>query len=235
MLRNTLITVAVLLTAGSAPAFYLFLAPRVAGDSQLALAAGDRPHADEIIETGPFAAAKLQFLDADGKLSAATFDVSPGALLCPKATPGRVVAVLATCEYGVVTRGGPPVFVVHHAKHVARPSGNPTVGDPDRQRAGIVTAIAGMPLEISPVADGSELKFRVTTDGKPRDGLDVQVLVPGEKIARVVKTDATGTTPAFAPNGEYAVKCSWSAATDGEFVGRKYKTVRHYATLVTTW
>jgi hypothetical protein len=195
LLRITWATFVLLSVPAPSPAFFLFLAPAGPSDPQLKLTAGDRPGPEEKVSADVFSGAKIDRLTPDGS------------------------AAVATLEYGVVTRGGPAVFVVHHARFVARPSENPTPGT--------------RPLEITPVASGSQVAFRVTAQGSPRAGVEVAVWVPGEKAARAVKTDDTGTTPGFAKPGEYSVRCTVTETRDGEFEGRKYSQVRHHATLVT--
>ena len=215
MLRIIWAAIILLSLAGPTPAFFLFLCPAPSPEAQLKLTAGDRLNADEKLNAEVFSGAKVEFLAPDGTRTPADLGTKAGA----KLDPTRAAAVLATAEYGVVTRGGPAVFVVHHAKFVAVPSENPPLGN--------------QPLEITPVRSGSQVSFRVTARGTPKPGVDVAVWVPGEKAARAVKTDANGTTPAFAPAGDYSARCTATEAQEGEFVGRKYTHVRHHATLVT--
>lgn len=215
LLRITCTTIAMLTFVSSAPAFFLFLGPVSPAEPQLMLFAGDRPKAEEKVSTDAFTGAKVQILAPDGSLSSSNL----GPNSSPKLDPTRVSAVMATVEYGVITRGASPMFVVHHAKFVAKPSEKPTLG--------------GQALEITPIVRGSEVCFRVTSQGNAKAGVDVSVWVLGEKSARAVRTDETGTTPGFKQMGEYSVRCSTIEKQDGEHVGRKYGQVRHYATLVT--
>jgi hypothetical protein len=125
-------------------------------------------------------------------------------------------------EYGVVERGqAEPVLIVHHP----RVGLGPVPAAPRR-------SADPQALEITPLARSGGLAFVVTAAGKPVGSAQVVVQVPEEKRPRVVQTSADGTTPTFEKAGRYSARVYRVEPKAGEFKGRAYKQVRHYATLV---
>ncbi|AWM40362.1 Nickel uptake substrate-specific transmembrane region [Gemmata obscuriglobus] len=136
--------------------------------------------------------------------------------------PEAPAVVFGTTEAGVTQRGDdPPLLSFYYPKVV--------VGDPFAK--GLT---AGTALELVPVKDGGKVRFQVLVAGKPVEGVEVTVGLPGETEEKspVVKTDKDGLTESFAAKGRYCVAARRAEAKPGEFAGKKYSAVRHTATLV---
>src|SRR5262249_4528300 len=75
--------------------------------------------------------------------------------------------------------------------------------------------------------------FEVVWDGKPLPEAQVVVLVPGKEKPAELKADKDGafTVPA-SQGGLYGIRARHIQDRAGEEDGKKYKEVRHYATLV---
>jgi uncharacterized GH25 family protein len=160
--------------------------------------------------------------DAEGKDAKLTLEKVDGNYFRGKFT-GKPVVVFGTTEAGVVQRGdAEPVLAWYYAKVI--------VGDPFTKVAG---AGKGIPLDIVPVREGKTVRFLVLSDGKPAEGIDVTVVVPGgDEGGQAVKSDKDGMTTGFADTGRYCVAARRTEEKPGEAGGKKYTAVRHTATLV---
>jgi uncharacterized GH25 family protein len=218
MIRGWLCVVCVALAVGQAQAHFLYLVPGDGSSSAVRVVFGDtmKPDADEppaVVRDGVFSC-----VAGSGQASPLKPIVNEHDFTLMPST--GAVGVCGTVEYGVALRGqDEPVLIVYHAS-AALADRKPTNGGKDRV------------LEIAPVVRPEGVAFAVMSNGKPVVSADVVVEVPGEKRPRAVKTDAKGMTPAFEPPGTYSARTSWLEDRAGEFRGRSYKQVRHYATLV---
>lgn len=160
--------------------------------------------------------------DADGKDAKLTLEKGEGNYFRAKLT-SKPVVVFGTTETGVVQRGdSEPVLAWYYPKVV--------IGDPFGKAGEIGKAAL---LEIIPVRDGENVRFKVLAAGKPAEGVDVTVVVPGgDEDGQAVKTDKDGLTGSFADRGRYCAAARQTVEKPGEFGGKKYTTVRHTATLV---
>ncbi len=206
----------------SAQAHYFFVLPAEQPQAPLRLILSDGPQVDAAAQVDP-GSAKFQAVGPAGQ--ATPLQLQPGGegwLALP--VSADVKEVFGIIEYGVVLRGEPePVLIVHHSRAVlaSLKPGESAPGPHNDQ-----------PLEVSPVVRSGRAAFRVTASGKPLGAAGVVVYAPEEKRPRAVKTDADGVTPAFERAGTYAARSWWTEDRAGEFQGRPYKQVRHYATLV---
>jgi uncharacterized GH25 family protein len=149
-----------------------------------------------------------------------------------KATmPSEIVReVGAVCHYGVVQRGrGEPFLLNYYAKTF--------VGMEDWVHPSALFGKAWdkLPLEIVPVLPKrGDPRLRVLWHGKPQADAEVVLLAPGVEDNVEVRTDKDGLFPLTAPKkgGFYGLRVLHKEAQEGEWKGKKYKEVRHYATLV---
>jgi hypothetical protein len=135
--------------------------------------------------------------------------------------------VAGVCRYGVVKRGeGDPFLLVYYPKTYVRRSGDDPFPEPKGKDAGRLA------LEIVPVVKERDT-YVLLWQGKPLPGAEVAVLRLGESQAREDRTDARGRLTLHADRaGVYGVRARHVEASEGEVEGKKYKEVRHYATLV---
>jgi hypothetical protein len=135
--------------------------------------------------------------------------------------------VAGVCRYGVVRRGREePFLLVYYPKTYARLSaaeGLPHCKGEAEER---------LALDITPV-EKDERTCVVRWHGKPLPGADVVVVTLGETKAQSMKTDGQGRiTLAGDKQGIYGIRARHVEGREGEEGGKKYKEVRHYATLV---
>lgn len=99
-------------------------------------------------------------------------------------------------------------------------------------RAGRTDPRAVLPLEIAPVAAGSD-RFVLSRDGKPVPGADVRVITP-EKWSKVIKTDAQGQV-AVPPMGKGRYLLSATQKDEGAFDTPQGKVAVLHRTATTTF
>jgi uncharacterized GH25 family protein len=205
-----------LLAAAAAQGHFTFVVPEPGGASVKVIFSDDlKP--DTAVNVEKIADTKLTVRDASGKETPVTLTKGDG---CYTATvPGtgdRVVS--GVTEYGVLQKGdAKPFRLVYHPRAL--------IGSPQ------VSAAATEKLVILPEKTGGKVRFRVVTEGKPLADAEVSVIAPdGKKHA--AKTDKDGLTQTFDAPGRYGVVARLSEMKSGEYAGRKYEEVRHYATLV---
>jgi uncharacterized GH25 family protein len=159
---------------------------------------------------------------ADGKDAKLTTEKGDGNFYKAK-LGGKPAVVFGATETAVTQReGADPTLTTYYPKTV--------LGDPFAKTAEVGQAV---PLELVPVKDGAQVRFKLLAGGKPVGGVEVTVGVPGqEEEADPVKTDKDGLTPAFAESGRYSVAARQVDDKPGELDGKKYKAVRRIATLV---
>ena len=130
--------------------------------------------------------------------------------------------VEATCDYGVVSRGGESFLLQYDARHVDLARGDELAK---------AIALKSLPLDVlANVKDGS-LVLNVQFDGKPAADAELLAVLPsGDE--RDLKLDATGAARIDdAAAGDYAFRARVVQKTPGERDGKKYDEVRHYSTL----
>jgi hypothetical protein len=129
--------------------------------------------------------------------------------------------VFGSVEYGVVQRGDAlPFLLLYHAKAV--------LGDVPTK---IITLGESTPAELVPHITNGQLRFKALAGGKPVVDTEVTVLTANGDRSKL-KTNSEGMTPALSGVGRYGAWFRVSANAKGEFKGKKYEEVRHYATVV---
>jgi uncharacterized GH25 family protein len=204
-----------LLAAAVARGHFPFVVPEPGGTSAKVIFSDDL-NPDTAVAIEKIAETKLVVRDAGGKELPVELKKGDGFYLATLPGSGdRVVS--GTTEYGVMQKGdAKPFRLVYHPRALI---GNSKVA-----------AAAAEKLVIVPEATGGKVRFRVVTEGKPLADAEVTVIVGGKK--NPAKTDKDGLTPAFEATGRVGVVTRLSEAKGGEYAGKKYEEVRHYATLV---
>lgn len=208
--------------AGPTYGHFYFVLPGGEPGASAKLVIGDGPAPDPSAARDYGRPESFRAVTKSGRVAPLTVDTGDGSL---RATgQGEDAAeVFGSVVIGVVKRGQvEPVLVVHHPR---------AVFDID-SRGAIATDAKDLPaLSVRPVAAGGSVSFVVSAKGKPQAQADVTVYEPGESRPRTVKTGANGVTPAFSKPGKYAARVYWLEPNPGEYQGRKYAAVRHYATV----
>lgn len=126
-------------------------------------------------------------------------------------------------DYGVLARGDETFLLKYHAKSL--PS-----SDPKSWRA--AANPTQLPLEIVPSSASGKTVLTVLWHGKPVAGSTVTVTGPGiEKKLEATSDDKGEVTFDLKSPGLFSVRAKQSEAIKGEFEGKAYGSVRHYATL----
>lgn len=131
------------------------------------------------------------------------------------------------CQYGVIQKGNSePFLLCYYAK---APLGQ---GEETSSKSISSAPWERLALEIVPVENKEPRQFRVLWQGKPLPGAEVMILEPGREKGQEVKTDGTGSF-AFTPtkSGLHGIRARHVEPREGELAGKKYREVRHYATL----
>jgi uncharacterized GH25 family protein len=140
--------------------------------------------------------------------------------------PNASTSILAgVCRYGVLQRGkSEPFLLMYYPKAllISAMLATPTFHE----------ACERLPLEILPVKNKAGT-FRVLWRGKPLADAEVVVLAPGTDKSAKKKTSEKGLFKLdLAAQGAYGLRVRHTEMKEGESDGKKYKSVRHYATLV---
>jgi len=137
--------------------------------------------------------------------------------------------VTGVCKYGVFQRGeSDPMLLNYYPKTI--------VGLPLRGASPALLSQTTelLPLEIVPVLEKGDRAVRVLWQGKPLEGAEVVVLLPGEdKKPLEGKTDKDGlfSLEKVQAGGFVGIRARNTEQKEGELEGKKYKAIRHYATL----
>jgi uncharacterized GH25 family protein len=144
----------------------------------------------------------------------------------PKTQDGSAL-IAGVCEYGVVSKSKDgPYLVMYYPKTVLLP------GPLTDQQSWLLQRTETLPLEIVPIL-GKQPKGKVLWHGKPVAGTEVVLLPSGVKDPIELKTDDNGQFDFAAPkaSGVYGARARYIEPREGELGGKKFKEVRHYATI----
>ncbi len=147
-----------------------------------------------------------------------------GAWTVPIATANpntKASCVEATCDYGVITRGGSTFLLQYYARHLPE-------GAVNSKNA---PSPAAFPLNVAARQDNDAIVINVDFQDKP--AADAQLFVTGpDRVEQEVKVDANGSARIEKPTaGAYAIRAGLYQKTPGEHDGKKYDEVRHWSTL----
>ena len=205
-----------------AAAHYVFVLPSKDATT-VSVVMSDELAVDEEVGIEKIATLKLTCRDSAGKEM--PVELKTGKHELTGAIPGSGPRVLfGSVPYGVMTgKDSKSYLLAYHPKAVigAAAADKVTVGNK-------------LPVELTPVASGSEFAFVLTAGDKPLAEVEVTVIKPDGKSEKV-KTDKAGKTTTFPAKGRYGAWARHADAKAGESDGKKYDETRHYATLVVTY
>jgi hypothetical protein len=221
-----------LVLAGAAPAraHFLWVLPGDAGAAKVRVVFSDAPRPDDPALLKKVAGAEINWRgpDVDGGWPVGLEKAIVGKDALEAAVPGRGVREVAVvCHYGVTQHGKSEPFLLHYyAKGflgLELAAGRP----PDL----VFRPWEVMDLEIVPLKKDDAV--RVLWKGGPLAGAEVVLLVPGADKPVTTKTDEQGLVrlPRRSAGGVFGVRARHVENTAGEFGGKAYKEVRHYATM----
>ncbi len=175
---------------------------------------------DENIDVSKLAKTTLTVRDAVGKETALTLEKGKHELIVEVPGKGNRL-IFGTTDMGVLQKGdSKPILLKYYPKAI--------VGTPE----GLGTVGKAAPVEVVPAIKEGKVRFQVLVKGKPAEGLEVTIMVPGVEKSEKTKTDKEGFTGPFAAKGRYGVWTRYIQTVSGEVGGKKYEEIRHYATLV---
>jgi hypothetical protein len=136
--------------------------------------------------------------------------------------------VAGVCRYGVVKRGeGEPFLLIYYPKTYVRRSADDPFPQPRGKDA------KRLDLEIVPVEKVRDT-YVLQWQGSHLPAAPVTLLRPGETKGRELGTGPGGRFTLDAEQGGvHGIRALHVEPKEGEFDGKTYKEVRHYATLVT--
>ncbi len=217
-MKRWILSLAVLVLAG-APVFahFVWIVPNAAKRTQAQVILSETLEPDEGVPIAKVASTKLAVRDRTGKVS--DLALEKGEHACTVELPKTDFdAIGGVCLYGVMQRGeGKPFMLAYYPKLLGH---KVEAGKPWDK----------LPLEIVPLSGD---QFQVTFEGKPVPEAQVVVVVPGGESKEPIKTDAKGEFKLLIEKpGLYGVRARHSEKKSGEYEGKKFEEVRHYATLV---
>lgn len=126
-------------------------------------------------------------------------------------------------NYGVITKGGEAFLLKYFAKTYASPLSGTWSEVSNKEH---------LPLEIVPVAQGSDVSFRVHWQGAPLPNSTVTIVGPGISDKLEGTTDEHGKFTCQLPQaGQFSIRAKHSEATAGQHNEQEFKSVRCYSTL----
>jgi hypothetical protein len=225
MWRYTLALAAGVLAAATARAHFIWIVPEASKPAAKVVFSDtlepDRPEfLDKITQLETFVCG------SGGKAVPVRWTKGDDALLLTVSGQGPQV-VGGVCKYGIFARGNAePFLLMYYPKALV----NGTLGN----GPGVLEeACARLPLEILHVKGQPAGVFEVRWQGQPAAESEVVVVAPGKEKHTELKTDKGGrfVIQDFKP-GLYGIRAVHTEQMAGEHEGKKYKGVRHYATLV---
>jgi uncharacterized GH25 family protein len=223
--RWTLGLVVAVLAAATARAHFIWIVPEASKPAaKVVFSDSLEPDRPEFLEK--ITQMEMFVRGPDGKAVPLRWTKGDDALLVTVAGKGPQI-VGGVCKYGIFARGNAePSLLMYYPKALV----GGTLGD---GTAALEEACAGLPLEIVRVKGQPEGVFEVRWQGKAVAEAEVVVMAPGKQKHDELKADKDGrfTIPESKP-GLYGIRALHTEKTAGEHDGKKYKGVRHYATLV---
>lgn len=207
------------LMVGMADAHFVFVVPDKAGSTATVVFSEDLG-ADDAVAIAKISGLKLTLRDAAGKDIPVSHKAEEHSLRAPLPGSGPRV-VFGSIDYGVLEKGkSPPYLLAYHPKAIigAVPAKQLVIDEK-------------LPAELVPIAEKGSIRFQLLGRGEPVTDADVTVLKP-DRTKMKLKTGKDGTTPAVEGSGRFGAWARYTEAKAGEYGGKKYTEVRHYATLV---
>ncbi|VTS00273.1 DUF4198 domain-containing protein [Tuwongella immobilis] len=214
----------VLLLTAPLMGHFVYIVP--ASNESVKVIFSDSMEPDTNVSIEKIAASKVMIAQA-GKLKPAEWTLKKDEGYYEVQVPGdgsRVV--LANTDYGVFQRGtNQPIRLQYHSRTILGPLPAPEE----------LTFAKEQPLELIPQVVEGKLTFRALLNGKPLAKAEYAVMAPESERALAQTTDAQGFTAKFEKGGTYSARVLFVDAKPGEFQGKAYNELRHYATVVYTW
>ena len=130
-------------------------------------------------------------------------------------------ALVAKCEYGVISRGGKTMLLNYYAKRLeAKPETLKAFARADT-----------LPLDVVPSISGDKVELTVLWQGKPAAASEVVIAFPVGGDEKLKTDDAGKLIFTTKKPGVYAIRAKWVNAAAGEKDGHKYDSESHYCTL----
>ncbi|HEY2827010.1 MAG TPA: DUF3386 family protein [Pirellulales bacterium] len=134
----------------------------------------------------------------------------------------KSACIEATCDYGVVSRGGSTFLLQYSARHLPAGTGGELRN---------VANHSSIPLEVNARQKNNELAISIQFDKKPTTDAQLFVIGPDNE-ERELKLDSNGNAQIEkAAPGNYAIRAGLYQKISGERDGKKYDEVRHWSTL----
>jgi uncharacterized GH25 family protein len=221
-----------LVTAAALPvrAHFIWVLPPDDKDKKTArVVFSDTPRPDDAELLKKITKAEAFARGADGKTVALKHAEGKQSLgvAAPDDKPYAIGVVL---QYGVTQRGDDPAFLLNY---YAKGYTGLNRGKPDQDF--IINIVdkpwEKLPLEIIPPV-GSKRQAQIFWQGKPTGDVEVTLYLPGQEKSVELKTDKDGSFRLEDPKvgGLYGIRARYVEKREGEFDGKKYKEIRHYAT-----
>jgi uncharacterized GH25 family protein len=126
-------------------------------------------------------------------------------------------------EYGVTARGNETFLLKYHAK--CHPSPKP-------QTWQTINKTDQLPLEIVARMNGEQIVLTILWQGKPLNDSTVTVVGPGIESKLEATSNQQGEVSfGLKSSGLYSIRAKHTEATPGEWYGKAFSSIRHYATL----
>jgi uncharacterized GH25 family protein len=227
MKRFASLTVALLLLAAPVRAHFLWIVPDEPADGKPAthiIFSDDlNPGAADLLKKVAKTEAYARNLDL--KTTDLKLTEDKNVLRVGVKEKGQVLG--AVCKYGVFQKGNDePALIYYYAKSYA---GEDLKKPPPDN---LMKPWDKLALEIVPLVEEKKT-VQVLWQGKPLAGAEVVLLVPGDDKPVQGMTDKDGLYKVVNPkaNGVYGIRALYTEKTAGEYDGKKYNLIRHYATL----
>jgi hypothetical protein len=217
-----------LLLAVAAPVrghFVWILPPQKAGQpARVVFSDGPWPDRPELLKK--IASTELFFVDARGQTTPVKLSENKDAFDATLSSGAGAGWLGGICRYGVTQRGqAEPFLLLYYPKTVVG-----TGADGRAMHKALEPVCDKLPLQ---VVAGEGHAVRVLWQGKPLSGAEVAVSMPGQEKPVEGKTDANGNFALQKPaaDGLIGIRVGHVENAAGELDGKKYKSVKHYATL----
>ena len=215
-----------------ARAHFIWVLPPEGNDLKTAhIVFSDTPKPDDAELLKKISKAEVFALGVDGKPVA--LKLADGKQAFAVATDAGPHAVGVVLHYGVTQRGDEPPFLLNY--YAKGYTGIQAKEKPAKEFVDnvLLKTWDKLPLDIVPIK-GPKGQAKVVWQGKPVADVEIALYVPGKDKPVEEKTDKDGLFDLEEPMGSglYGIRARYVEKKEGELDGKKYKEVRHYATLV---
>jgi len=222
MIPRFLSMLAALAMATAAQAHFVFVVPQPDGKT-VRVVFSDDLEPDENVAIEKIAKLKLNAILFEGKTAEIPLKQEKhhleGALGSDK-----LQILFGSFIYAVMQKGtDKPYLLMYHPQALVRGC-----------TPALPNAAVKAPIQIIPQRTAAGLRFQAIVDGNPKADVEITVILPaGSEDGKRVKTvtDKDGFTQAFKQKGDFGAWAKHVETKSGEFDGKKYEEIRHYASL----